>query len=66
MPSKYKPPRIYAPQKVLTKLYKPRAYIRDFTVLQIRDFTDILEFYPGVYLYNHFVAMYHQILPNKA
>ena len=33
MPSEYKPPpNISPPPNVLTKLYKPRAYIRDFTV----------------------------------
>ena len=38
MPSEYKPPPNISlppnisPQKVLTNLYKPRVYIRDFTV----------------------------------
>ena len=34
MPSKYKPTEYKPLQKVLTNLYKPRAYIWDFTVYQ--------------------------------
>ena len=34
MPFEYKPPEYKPPQKGLTNLYKPRAYIRDFTVCE--------------------------------
>ena len=34
MPSEYKPPEYKPPQNVLKNGYKPRAYIRDFTVIE--------------------------------
>ena len=33
-PPVYKPPHVLAHQKVLTNEYKPRAYIRRFTVVE--------------------------------